>query len=220
MIPLLHDLSDETVLILGGGPIGARKARRFAREARVLVVSPAFCGDDFGGAERVRAAPGPEDVGEWISRTDPALVVAATDDPMINDAAEAAARDAGALVNRADERGARDAGSVVVPATARDGDVVAAVATGGRSPTVSKHLRRRLEDVVSGAETVAAATAEARAALDAAAVPPERRRRALNAAAGDPAVWEAARSDGSPEAVRRAVDGAIEAVLGENEMAN
>ncbi len=40
MIPLLHDFADATVLIFGGGPVGARKARRFAREATVVVVSP------------------------------------------------------------------------------------------------------------------------------------------------------------------------------------
>jgi precorrin-2 dehydrogenase/sirohydrochlorin ferrochelatase len=36
MIPLLHDFSGETVLVFGGGRVGARKARRFAREAKVL----------------------------------------------------------------------------------------------------------------------------------------------------------------------------------------
>ncbi len=49
MIPLYHDFSDETVLIFGGGPVGARKARRFAAEARVVVVSPEFGNRDFGG---------------------------------------------------------------------------------------------------------------------------------------------------------------------------
>ncbi|MFC6768071.1 NAD(P)-dependent oxidoreductase, partial [Natrinema soli] len=39
MIPLLHDFTNATVLVFGGGHVGARKARRFAREARVLVVS-------------------------------------------------------------------------------------------------------------------------------------------------------------------------------------
>lgn len=42
MIPLVHDLSDETVVVFGGGPVGARKAHRFAREARTVVVSPEF----------------------------------------------------------------------------------------------------------------------------------------------------------------------------------
>ncbi|MDR9382052.1 MAG: NAD(P)-dependent oxidoreductase, partial [Natronomonas sp.] len=48
MIPLYHDFTDETVLVFGGGPVGARKARRFAREAAVVVVSPEFAADDYG----------------------------------------------------------------------------------------------------------------------------------------------------------------------------
>ena len=42
MTPLFHDLRGETVLVFGGGSVGARKARRFATESRVVVVSPRF----------------------------------------------------------------------------------------------------------------------------------------------------------------------------------
>ena len=145
MIPLLHDFEGETVLVVGGGPVGARKARSFAREARTVVASPAFADRDFGDAELVRAAPAPGEVADWVDRLGPALVVAATDDDAVNEAAERAAREAGALVNRADRSGGRDAGSVVVPATVRDAPVVAAVATGGAAPALSKELRRRIE---------------------------------------------------------------------------
>jgi len=48
MIPLAHDFRGETVLVFGGGSVGARKARRFAREAHVVVVSPRFADADFG----------------------------------------------------------------------------------------------------------------------------------------------------------------------------
>ncbi|ESP88760.1 NAD(P)-dependent oxidoreductase, partial [Candidatus Halobonum tyrrellensis] len=102
MIPLLHDFTGETVVVFGGGRVGARKARRFAREARTLVVSPDFADADFGDADLVRAAPAPDDVAGWVERAAPALVVAATDDDAVNAAAERAAREASALVNRAD----------------------------------------------------------------------------------------------------------------------
>jgi hypothetical protein len=121
MIPLYHDFNDEAVLVFGGGPVGARKARRFAREASVVLVAPALPADDYGGADAVRAAPGPADVPGWFDRVEPALVVAATDDGDVNGAVARVARDRGLLVNRADEAGSRDAGSVVVPATVRDG---------------------------------------------------------------------------------------------------
>ncbi|MFB6159784.1 MAG: bifunctional precorrin-2 dehydrogenase/sirohydrochlorin ferrochelatase, partial [Haloferacaceae archaeon] len=110
MIPLSHDLSDETVLVFGGGSVGARRARTFGREARVVVVAPEFADAAFGGAERVRAEPSPEAVADHVERHDPAVVVCATDDEAVNDAAARAARERGALVNRADRAGGRDAG--------------------------------------------------------------------------------------------------------------
>lgn len=109
MIPLYHDFTDETVLIFGGGAVGARKARRFAEEARVVVVSPDFEGTSgFGDAELIRERPTPGDVEAWIERTAPALVVAATDDERVNDAVAAAGRANGALVNRADRSAVGD----------------------------------------------------------------------------------------------------------------
>ncbi|MFD1685676.1 precorrin-2 dehydrogenase/sirohydrochlorin ferrochelatase family protein [Halobellus litoreus] len=111
MIPLYHDFTGETVLVFGGGPVGARKARRFAAEAHVVVVSPDFVDreDDWeadesadGAVALVRARPAPADVEAWLDRTAPALVVAATDDDAVNDAVAAAARRRGLLLNRAD----------------------------------------------------------------------------------------------------------------------
>ncbi|SHG74399.1 precorrin-2 dehydrogenase/sirohydrochlorin ferrochelatase family protein [Halobaculum gomorrense] len=191
MIPLLHDFTDETVLVVGGGPVGARKARTFARESRTVVVSPAFGEREFGDAELVRAAPGPGEVADWVDRLDPALVVAATSDEAVNEAVERAAREAGALVNRADRSGGRDAGSVVVPATVRDDPVVAAVATGGAAPALSKELRRRIESEIDGAGPMADLLAEIRADLKAANVDPTDRRDAVRAVVGSSAVWKA-----------------------------
>ncbi|MBX0294778.1 precorrin-2 dehydrogenase/sirohydrochlorin ferrochelatase family protein [Haloarcula nitratireducens] len=191
MIPLLHDFEGETVLIFGGGPVGARKARRFAAEATVVVVSPDFADREFGGAQRVRAVPDADAVREWVERTDPALVVAATDDAALNDAAEAAARERNALVNRADDHGEQSVGNVVVPATVRDDPVTLAVATGGRSPALSKHLRERFEAEFSGVGEMAELTGDLREELKAAGVPPAERREAVRAVVGDDTVWKA-----------------------------
>lgn len=210
MIPLVHDFEGEVVLVFGGGAVGARKARRFAREARVVVVSPAFADVDFGASEFVRAAPTPEDVSAWLDAADPALVVAATDDPALNEAIERVATDAGILVNRADRSGERGPQSVVVPATVDAGPVGVAVTTGGTSPAVSRHLRRELESVVDGAGLVATAVSEAREALKERDVDPERRRDAIRAAAESETVWTAARETGTDAAVRDAVESVVD----------
>ncbi|MWV64228.1 bifunctional precorrin-2 dehydrogenase/sirohydrochlorin ferrochelatase [Halorubrum sp. JWXQ-INN 858] len=210
MIPLFHDFDDETVLVFGGGGVGARKARRFAREARVVVVSPTFdpgllasAAGTGSGVELVRAAPASDDVETWVEGAAPALVVAATDDPAINAAAEAAARAAGALVNRTDAAGGRDAGSVVVPATVDDDPVRVAISTGGASPALAKALRERVEAEIDGAGAMADLSGELRADLKRRGVAPGKRRDAVRAVVRSDGVWKAlqeGRSKGAQEA--------------------
>lgn len=210
MIPLYHDFTGRTVLVFGGGPIGARKARRFAAEARVVVVSPAFDGDGFGGAELVRARPAPEDVSGWFDRAAPALAVAATDDDAVNDAVAAAARERGVLVNQADRSaatGGDESGAaagpagppvdVVVPATVADGDVRVAISTGGRSPALAKYLREQVESTVDGAGRMAELTGDLRAELRSSELGPSARRDAVRAVVRDSEVWKGLRT-GTP----------------------
>ncbi len=215
MIPLYHDFTDETVLIFGGGPVGARKARRFAREARVVVISPEFTETAYGSAEQVRAAPTAGEVDSWFDRAAPALAVAATNDGEVNDAVEASARERGVLVNRADRAGDREFGSVVVPATVRDGSVVVSVSTGGASPALSKLLRERIEADIEGAGELAALTAELRAELKARGIPPAARRAAVRDVVSSERVWKGL-GTGSSNA-RRKADAVVEAALGEHE---
>lgn len=209
MIPLLHDFTDARVLVFGGGPVGARKARRFAREAEVIVVSPEFADESFGGAELVRTAPEPAAVPTWVERVAPALVVAATNDGAINEAVVEAARERGILVNRADRSGERDPGSVVVPATVREDPVVVSVATGGTAPALSKYLRRELDQTLSGAGEMAQVCAALRTELKARDVAPARRREIVTDVVNSSDVWTALRTGASkPSQV-------IEDVLGE-----
>ena len=209
MIPLFHDFSGSTVLVFGGGRVGARKARRFAREARTVVVSPDFGDREFGSAERVRAVPGPMAVPGWFDRADPALAVAATDDGQVNDAIARAARERGVLLNRADRSTGDDpaesdadsdrvgndgderAREVVVPATVRDNPVTLAVATGGRSPALSRHLRERFEEEFAGAGAMAELSGQLRTELRERGVAPSERRAAIRAVVRSERVWKA-----------------------------
>lgn len=191
MIPLCHDFTGARVLVFGGGTVGARKARRFGEEADTIVVSPTFADADFGDVERVRAAPDAADVGSWFDAADPALVVAATDDPHLNEVIEETAQDRGILVNRVDIAGGRDPNSVVVPATVRDDPVVVAIATGGTSPALSKHLRQRLEDELSDAGAMAELTATLRDQLDREEIPADRRHAIVTDVVNSDRVWKA-----------------------------
>ena len=196
MIPLFHDFTDQTVLVFGGGTVGARKARRFAREAAVVVVSPSFADVSFGDAECIRASPGPDAVAEWLDRVAPALVVAATDDSRLNAAIEASARERGVLSNRTDDHGSRAWGSVVVPATVRDGPVTVAVSTDGHSPALSSYLRERIEPVLDNAGAMAELAGDLRGDLRDRYDPADRRA-ALRAVVRDESVWKGLDSPGA-----------------------
>lgn len=213
MIPLMHDFTGERVLVFGGGAVGARKSRRFAREAEVLVCSPEFAAESYGDATLVRAAPGPEDVGDWLDRVGPALAVAATDDGDLNAAIDEAARERGILRNRADEAGARDPGSVVVPASVRDDPVTVAVSTGGRSPALSRTLRREVESTIAGAGDMATLLGDLRPELKH-QFDEQTRRNALRAVADSEDVWKALDTE-SPKARQVAID-VIEDLTGDS----
>lgn len=213
MIPLYHDLTDETVLVFGGGSVGARKARRFVREATVIVVSPEFPADGYGDAQCVRAAPSVDDIPGWFDRVTPALAVAATSASGLNEAIESTAQKRDVLVNRADQSGGRDAGSVVVPATVRDGEVTVAVSTGGRSPALAKELRERIETEIQGAGALAELTAEIRQSLKTNDVDPSRRRQAVREVVQSSNVWkDLGRGDSN---LQQTADAVVEAALGD-----
>ena len=215
VIPLYHDFAGESVLVFGGGAVGARKASRFVDEARVVVVSPAFddrlvdlATADDRGVQLVRAAPAADAVRGWIDRLEPALVVAATDDAAVNAAAEAAALDAGLLVNRtdvstADRSEGRDVRSVVVPATVEDDPVRVALSTGAASPALAKALRERVEAEIDGAGAMAELSGELRAELRERGIDPETRREAIRHVVRSEGVWKGlqkGRSNGRQEA--------------------
>lgn len=223
MIPLLHDFTGEVVLVFGGGPVGARKARRFGQEARVVVLSPVFADREFrpderrdpeAGVELVRVAPAPDEVGWWLDRADPALAVAATDDEAVNAAVAREARERGIPVNRADRSGERGAGSVVVPATVREDPVVLALATGGSAPALSRYLRERLGGELEGAGEMASIAGEVREDLKRRGVDPEDRRRAVRSVVRDASVWKHLGSD--TDKARRVADAVVADELGDH----
>ncbi|MFW6436143.1 MAG: precorrin-2 dehydrogenase/sirohydrochlorin ferrochelatase family protein [Halococcoides sp.] len=203
MIPLFVDFTDERVLVVGGGPVGVRKARMFAADARTIMVSPAFSATP-ASVECVRAAPDDRSIGAWIDRIGPALVVAATDDAALNASIADAAADRGVLYNRADRRGGdRPAGSVTVPATSTDGPVTVAIGTDGRAPALSRYLREEIDPLVDDAGAMARLIDELRSEWD--DWPAERRRSALREVVRSDRVWTALGVEGD-NAHRTAVD--------------
>lgn len=140
--PLFANLRDQPCLVVGGGPVAARKARELvAAGASVTVNAP-----DFDPALKSLAAEGR--VRLHVGTLEPALVsaqiliVAATSDAEVNRRVAEAARDALRLCNVVDD-GAQS--SVIFPAIVERGPLTIAVSSGGRSPVLARVLRQRLE---------------------------------------------------------------------------
>ncbi len=160
--PLFHlalRLDGEACLVVGAGPIGARKAASLLEcGAIVTVVAPVACNQ--AGQLPVRLERRRYRAGE---AADYRLVVTATGDPEVDRAVYLDARRAGVLVNAADDPASC---SFLMPAVLRAGDVSVAVSTAGVSPWLAGWVRRRIGEVV-GPEvgTLAEVVGGARAAV-------------------------------------------------------
>jgi precorrin-2 dehydrogenase/sirohydrochlorin ferrochelatase len=136
--PLVLDVSDRPTVIVGGGKVGARKARGLidAGAKRVRCVSLEFCAEMPAEVERI----GEQYHARHLDGA--AIVFAATDRADVN---EAVVRDAAArhlLVSRAD-RDDEEPGDFIVPAKLQRGGVSIAVSAG--SPALSALIRDRLQ---------------------------------------------------------------------------
>lgn len=140
MLPIILDLRGRKALVVGGGRIAYRKALSLAEEgAHVTVVSPNFV-DDFSTMPNSTLIQRTFEPGDTLGFQ---LVITATGnhevDQMIYD--EANAR--GTWVNSADDP---DRCSFYLAATHRDGNVIVAVSTEGKSPALASHLRNTIAE--------------------------------------------------------------------------
>ncbi len=139
--PVMLVLKDRLAVVVGGGAVGLRKLRSL-RDAgcRVRLVSttpPADALDD--SVEVILADYAPSHLDEAD------LVFACTSSSETNDQIAADARERRIWVNSADQPAACD---FYMPATIRRENVVLAVGTGGASPGLVKHLKRRVAGVL------------------------------------------------------------------------
>lgn len=139
MLPLFLDLTDRLVLVVGGGPVGRRKARA-ARQAgawvRLVCLEPRPASESDEGIE-------------WRNESyqeahlqDVVLVFACASTEVNRQVVEQA-RQRKIWVNRAD---AAEQGDFHLPATVRRGKLILALSTGGAAPALARALRQRLEE--------------------------------------------------------------------------
>ena len=143
LYPIYLDLTDRTVLVVGGGVVAARKVTSLLeRELPVTVIAPEISPElekHTGNSTLVihrRPYRSADLADHW-------LVIAATDDPELNRKVFADAAKARIFCNVVDQP---QLCTFHVPAVVRQGLLQIAISTGGASPALAARIRRELEE--------------------------------------------------------------------------
>jgi siroheme synthase-like protein len=155
--PVVLRLGGRTVLVVGGGAVALRKARGLLEARAVVTVVAPEVVEGFDSLDVIV-------VRRPYRRTDlegQQLVVAATNDPAVQQQIFDDCERAGVWVNSADDP---DRCSFILPAIERRGPVIVAVSTQGRSPALAAQLRDRIAaSLPADLEAVTEAAAQRRA---------------------------------------------------------
>ncbi|HEX4792822.1 MAG TPA: bifunctional precorrin-2 dehydrogenase/sirohydrochlorin ferrochelatase [Humisphaera sp.] len=153
--PLLLDVCDRPILIIGGGAVAARKAVGViaAGANQVRCVSPTFQAELPASVERIVAEYNPKHL------DGAKLVFAATDRSDVNAAVVRDCRARGIWVNRADSDEA-EPGDFVTPAKLEEGPVIVAVSAGSAALSaairdqIAKAIDRRYIQMAEAMKTI------------------------------------------------------------------
>ena len=140
--PLMIDMKDKKVLIVGGGRIAAHKASLMETfEAKVTVMSKEFTGEFSKTVKLIKKTFEDGPMEKDVKRYD--LVIAATDDTFLNSQIKKLCNRNKIFINVVDDALASD---FIFPALIKDKDVVISVSSGGNSPALTQYVRDKIKD--------------------------------------------------------------------------
>ena len=148
VLPVFLKIKGRPCLVVGGGKVAARKVALLRRAgADITVVAPVFCDEllalrEAGDITFHHREFSDSDLSDFV------LVIAATDDRIVNQRVYDLAGMQNIPVNVVDNPGQS---SFIVPSIIDRSPVQVAVSTGGASPVLARLLRARLESFIPSA---------------------------------------------------------------------
>ncbi len=146
--PIFLQLAGRSCLVVGGGPVAARKVALLLRAgAQVTVVAPALGNGlaPLAAARRIAHLAAPFAPGHVAGH---ALVIAATDRRAVNAVVSGAAEAAHVPVNVVDDA---QLSSFIMPAIVDRAPVTVAISSGGAAPVLARLVRARIEAALPAA---------------------------------------------------------------------
>jgi len=144
-LPIFMKLQDRQCVVIGGGEVAARKVTMLLKaEAQVEVIAPELHHElsDMLAAGRINHRIAEFEPGQLRGAC---LVIAATDDEVVNEAVSAQAKALNIPVNVVD---APDLCTFTMPSIVDRSPVVIAISSSGSAPVLARMLRARLETLI------------------------------------------------------------------------
>ncbi|KAB8138901.1 NAD(P)-binding protein [Gracilibacillus oryzae] len=140
-IPLMVDLSNKNILIIGGGTVAERRARRIYNKCKTItIISPAIT----DGMKALTEASHVTWLNQKVMPTDllkKDMIIIATNDPVINQMVLNSAPDH-TWINATH---AAEKGQIDFPLTLERGKLQIAISTGAASPILAKKIKNELD---------------------------------------------------------------------------
>ena len=141
-LPIFLKLTDKPCLVVGGGTVAERKVRLLQRtDASITIIAPSVTESLQAQIDQDLIAHLPEQYGDGVV-AGYWLIIAATDDEILNHRIAADADAAGRFCNVVDDNAAS---SFILPAIVDRSPVVIAIGTEGNAPVLAQQLKNRIE---------------------------------------------------------------------------
>lgn len=142
-IPIMLNVSDRKVVIIGGGDAAYKKVKNLLNHGRNITVIASDFDSRFAALEieKIRAhIHDPGQVDELLQGGN--IVIIATDDPDLNGSLEEVCKKRNLLYNRVDEVKS----PFIFPASFESNGVIVSVSTLGRTPSLTRFIRDRIRE--------------------------------------------------------------------------